>query len=68
LKTKKKDEVWVQGSAMAMSYDELFKATLNMFSLDSKSAGDLSANDMRTVFKEVLKAEQLCQKEFNDRP
>lgn len=52
---------------MAMSYEELFKATLNMFSLDSKTAGDLSANDIRTVFKEVLKAEELCQKELNDR-
>ena len=52
---------------MSMSFDELFKATLNMFSLDSKTAGDLSANDIRTVFKEVLKAEKLCQKEFSDR-
>ena len=47
---------------MGMSHEELFKATLNMFSLDSKSAEDLSANDIRTVFKEVLKAEELCQK------
>ena len=52
---------------MTMSFDELFKATLNMFSIDSKNAGDLSANDIRTVFKEVLKAEVLCQKEFSDR-
>ncbi|NIR15162.1 MAG: hypothetical protein GWN86_14970 [Desulfobacterales bacterium] len=52
---------------MSMSFDELFKATLNMFSLDSKTAGDLSANDIRTVFKEVLKAEDLCQKEFSNR-
>jgi len=51
---------------MAMRYEELFKATLNMFSLDSKTAGDLSANDIRTVFKEVLKAEELCQEVFND--
>jgi hypothetical protein len=51
---------------MAMSYEELFKATLNMFSLDSKTAGDLSVNDIRTVFKEVLKAEELCQEVFND--
>jgi hypothetical protein len=56
-----------KGLAMSMSFDELFKATLNMFSLDSKTAGDLSANDIRTVFKEVLKAEDLCQKEFSDR-
>ena len=48
---------------MDISYEELFKATLSMFSLDSKSAGDLSANDIRTVFKEVLKAEELCRKE-----
>jgi len=52
---------------MSMSFDELFKATLSMFSLDSKTAGDLSANDIRTVFREVLKAEDLCQKEFSDR-
>jgi hypothetical protein len=52
---------------MSMSFDELFKATLNMFSLDSKTAGDLSAKDIGTVFKEVLKAEDLCKKEFNDR-
>jgi hypothetical protein len=52
---------------MSMTFDELFKATLNMFSLDSKTAGDLSANDIRTVFKEVLKAEELCQKEFGNR-
>lgn len=53
---------------MTMSFDELFKAALKMFSLDSKTAGDLSANDIRTVFKEVLKAEDLCQREFSDRP
>lgn len=52
---------------MSLSFDEMFKATLNMFSLDSKTAGDLSANDIRTVFKEVLKAKELCQKEFSDR-
>jgi hypothetical protein len=56
-----------KGFAMSMTFDELFKATLNMFSLDSKTAGDLSANDIRTVFKEVLKAEELCQKEFGKR-
>ena len=53
---------------MVMSYEELFKATLNMFSLDSKTAGDLSANDIRTVFREVLRAKQLCQKEFDRGP
>ncbi len=53
--------------AMAMSYDDLFKATLTMFSLDSKTAGDLSANDIRTVFREVLKAEELCRKDFDGR-
>jgi hypothetical protein len=56
-----------KGFAMSMTFDELFKATLNMFSLDSKTAGDLSANDIRTVFKEVIKAEELCQKEFSNR-
>lgn len=56
-----------KGFVMSMSFDELFKATLSMFSLDSKTAGDLSANDIRTVFKEVLKAEDLCQKEFSNR-
>jgi hypothetical protein len=56
-----------KGFVMSMSFDELFKAALSMFSLDSKTAGDLSANDIRTVFKEVLKAEILCQKEFGER-
>ena len=50
---------------MGMSYEELFKATLTMFSLDLKSAGNLSANEIRTVFKEVLKAEELCRQESN---
>lgn len=52
---------------MAMSYSELLKATLTMFSLDSKTAGDLSANDISTVFKEVLKAEKQCEKDFDER-
>lgn len=52
---------------MAMSFDELFKAALSIFSLKLKTPEDLSANEIRTVFKEVLKAEELCQKEFNER-
>ena len=36
-----------KGLAMSMSFDELFKATLNMFSLDSKTAGDLLGDDWR---------------------
>lgn len=52
---------------MSMRFEDLFKATLSMFSLDSKKAGDLSANDIHTVFEEVLKAEVLCQRDFNER-
>jgi hypothetical protein len=50
-----------------MTHEELFKAALGMFSLDSGTAGDLSANDIRTVFREVLKADLLCRKEIEGR-
>jgi len=48
-----------------MDYDELFKATLTMFALDKTK---LSADDIRTIFKEVLKAHALCKDDYGKRP
>jgi hypothetical protein len=51
-----------------MSFPDLFRATLNMFSLDPQTTGSLSAKHIKSVFEQVLKAEELCHEELKKIP
>ena len=50
---------------MRIEYEELFKATLSMFGLTTRNGGAPSAEFIQKVFNEVLKADDLCYKDFN---
>ena len=43
-----------------MKYEELFKATLDMFQVDPKKAKNFEAENIQAVFCEVLKAHREC--------
>ncbi|MGD9033649.1 MAG: hypothetical protein PVH02_13350 [Desulfobacteraceae bacterium] len=51
-----------------MTFSDLFKSTLNMFKLDPEKAGSLSAKHIKSVFDQVLKAEELCYADFVKTP
>ena len=53
---------------MHIGYEELFKATLSMFAIDEKSGSVVSASHIQAIFNEVLKADELCYKDFMNRP
>ena len=50
------------------AFDELFTATLGMFSLSETPATGVLQGNIRDVFTEVLKARVTCERIFSQKP